>query len=103
MTPLQGEIWWSEGLDKRRPVLIVTRDVAIPLLDLILVAPISRTIRQIPTEVRLGPDQGLPVECAANFDSLQPIRRNLLVARIGRLTIDQSDETVRALRAIAGG
>jgi PemK-like, MazF-like toxin of type II toxin-antitoxin system len=60
VTPTQGEVWWAEAQDKRRPVLIVTRSDAVPVLTWIIVAPVTRTIREIPTEVRLGPSHGLP-------------------------------------------
>ena len=53
--PNQGEIWWAEASDKRRPVLVVTRNEAIPVLTWIVVAPVTKTVRRIPTEVALGP------------------------------------------------
>ena len=77
-TPTQGEIWWAEAEDKRRPVLVVTRSEAVPVLTWIVVAPITRNVRGIPTEIPLGVDDGLGVRCAASFDILQPIRRSFL-------------------------
>ena len=103
MTPIpsQGEVWWAEAEDKRRPVLIVTRTDAVSVLQRIVVAPVTRIVRSIPTEVALGPDQGLTIECAASFDNLQPIRRALLTRRVGALTDESLDEICRALRALA--
>ena len=101
VTPEQGEIWWAEAEDKRRPVLVVTRSEAVPILTWISVAPITRTVRQIPTEIVVGPDQGLTSTCAATFDNLQPIRRIFLTGRVGRLGADQADEICRALNAMA--
>lgn len=98
--PAQGEIWWAESEDKRRPVLVVTRDEAIPVLSGIVVAPVTRTVRHIPTEVLLGEAEGLRVECAASFDNLQRIRRSALVARVGRLGA-RRDEICGSLRALA--
>ena len=72
--PAQGEIWWAETEDKRRPVLVVTRSEAIPVLTWLVVAPVTRTVRGIPTEIALGPEEGLPEPCAASFDNVQPIR-----------------------------
>ena len=100
-TPTQGEVWWAEAEDKRRPVLIVTRSDALPVLTWIIVAPVTRTIRQIPTEVVLGTDHGLPDDCVAAFDNLQPIRRTFLTQRVGELGIEELDEICRALRALA--
>jgi mRNA interferase MazF len=99
--PLQGEVWWAEAEDKRRPVLIVTRDEAIPVLRRIVVAPVTRTIRDIPTEIRLGRDEGLEVPCAASFDNVQPINRHVLTRRIGALAVTRRREVCRALDALA--
>ena len=101
MTPHQGEIWWAEAEDKRRPVLVVTRTDAVSILTWIVVAPVTRSVRRIPTEVALGPGQGLASACAASFDNLQTIRRSLLTERVGRLGTEESDEICRALRALA--
>lgn len=72
--PRQGEIWWAEAEDKRRPVLVVTRSEAVRVLSWIVVAPITRTVRGIGTETPLGPAEGLAIDSAATFDNLQPIR-----------------------------
>lgn len=98
--PAQGEIWWAEAEDKRRPVLVITRNEAIPVLTGIVVAPVTRTVRHIPTEVPLGEDEGLHVECAASFDNLQRIRRASLVERIGSLG-PRRQEICRSLGALA--
>ena len=67
--PAQGEIWWAEAEDRRRPVLVVTRSEIIGVLTSIVVVPVTRTIRDIPTEVPLGPHHGLRHECVASFDT----------------------------------
>ncbi|MDQ3677127.1 MAG: type II toxin-antitoxin system PemK/MazF family toxin [Actinomycetota bacterium] len=65
----RGEVWWYELPDSgRRPGLILTRQAAIPVLSALLVAPATRTIRGIATQVRLGPEDGMPTECALSFD-----------------------------------
>ena len=99
--PRQGEVWWAEAEDKRRPVLIVTRSEAIPVLTRVVVAPVTRTVRGIPTEIALGQDEGLPVEGAASFDSLQPVNRHLLTQRVGTLSGARRPELCRALDALA--
>lgn len=100
-TPRRGEIWWAEAQDKRRPVLVVTRDEAIPVLTWIVVAPLTRTVRHIPTEVPLGPEHGLPEESVASFDNLQPIRRSFLTHRVGSLGSATSAAICQALEALA--
>ena len=98
--PAQGEIWWAEAEDKRRPVLVVTRSEAVPVLIGIVVAPVTRTMRSIPTEILLGEDEGLNVQCAASFDNLQRIRRTALVERIGTLG-PRREEICNSLRALS--
>lgn len=99
--PSQGEISWAEAEDKRRPVLVVTRSEAVPVLTRILVPPVTRTVGRIPTEVVLGAEQGLPDDCVAAFDNLQPIRHSLPTRHVGELSRDQQGEICRALEALA--
>jgi mRNA interferase MazF len=98
--PGQGKIWWAATEEKRRPVLVVTRSEAVPVLTGIVVAPVTRTIRDIPTEIRLGEPEGLPVECAAAFDNMQRIRRTALTERIGELG-ERREQICAALQALA--
>ena len=65
--------------------MVVTRDAAVPVLGAILVAPVTRTVRGIPTEVPLGRDEGLLEPCAASFDNLGPVRKAWLTRRMGAL------------------
>jgi mRNA interferase MazF len=98
--PRQGEIWWAETERKRRPVLVVTRSEATEVLTGVVVAPVTRTVRSIPTEIPLGRDDGLEVDCAASFDNLQRIARSALTDRIGALG-PRREEICRALAALA--
>ena len=93
-------MWWAEAEDKRRPVLIVTRSEAIPVLNRILVAPITRTIRSIPTEIPVSRDDGLPLPSVASFDNLQLIPKGFLTDRIGLIDRPR-DQICRALSAMA--
>ena len=95
----QGEIWWAEAEDKRRPVLVVTRSEAIPVLDWIVVAPITRTIRGIPTEIPLDQEDGLVAPCVAAFDSIQPIRKTFLTEFVGSIS-QRRTEICRAVAAL---
>lgn len=100
VVPRQGEIWWAEAEDKRRPVLVVTRSEAIPVLSTILVASITRSIRPIGTHLLLGPDEGLRVPCAAAMDNLQPLARSFLIEWIGALAPERRVEFCDAIRAL---
>jgi len=79
----RGEIRWYtfRHPDKRRPVLILTRDEVIDRLNEIIVVPAARTMRGLATELVLTPDDGLPVACALNFDHVSLAQRE----RIGAL------------------
>jgi len=99
--PRQGDVWWAEAEDKRRPVLVVTRSEAVAVLDRIIVAPLTRTVRDIPTEVRFEPGDGVPVRSAASFDNVQPISRSLLTERLTTLAPGRRYEICAALAALA--
>jgi mRNA interferase MazF len=71
--------------DGRRPVVIVTRDRAIPVLANVTVAAVTATIRGLPTEVPLGPEHGLARDCVLNCDNLFTIPKRVLATRRGAL------------------
>lgn len=82
----RGEVWWYEDPRAgRRPFLILTRDEVISLLNQVLAVPATRTIRGIPTEVALGPDQGMPSECVLSLDNVTLVRPTLCTTLITRL------------------
>lgn len=78
-------------------MLIVTRDSAIRMLNSVTVAPITSTIRSIPTEVILTEADGLPSTCAANFDNLQTVPKSNVGARIARLSSRKMQEAAAAI------
>ena len=100
MTPAQGEIWLAEAPDKRRPVLIVTRSEVVPVVKSVVVAPITRSVRGIPTEAPLNREDGLSGHCAASFDNLQTLPKAFLTQRIGSIAAGRA-EFCRALNALA--
>lgn len=100
VVPQQGEIWWAEAEDKRRPVVIVTRSEAVDVLNWLIVAPVTRNVRAIPTEIPLGLAEGLRIDSVAAFDNLQPIRRSFLTERVGALAAPRP-HMCRALAALA--
>lgn len=98
--PRRGEVWWAEMEHVgRRPFLVMTRTAAIPVLHSVLVAPVTRTVRNIPTELRLGPDDGMPTECAASFDNLRVVAKAYLVERQCALEPARLGEACEAVRA----
>lgn len=97
---MQGDIWWAEANGMRRPVLVVTRSEAVPVLNRILVAPVTRTIRGIPTEIPLDAEDGLRYSCVASFDNLQPVPKSLLTSRLGSIGY-RRQEICSALNAMS--
>ena len=98
-SPGRGEVWWGEIEDVgRRPFLVMTRPAAIPVLNQVIAAPVTRTIRGIPTELSLGPDDGMPDECAVSFDNLRIVPKSLLVDHICTLGPDRLAQACTALR-----
>jgi mRNA interferase MazF len=77
----------------------MTRSAAIPVLNAVLAAPITRTIRGIPTELRLGSDDGMPTDCVASFDNLRVVSKAYLVTKQCTLEPLRLVEACRALRA----
>lgn len=99
----RGDICWTETPeDGRRPALILTRSEAIPVMSKLTVSFLTGRIREIPTEVRLGVEDGVPKECVANLDNLRQISRSLLSEPIASLSGARMHEVCRAL-AIATG
>lgn len=96
----RGEVWWGE-LEQvgRRPFLLMTRSAAVPVLNALLAAPVTRNARGIPTELVLGPEDGMPIECAASFDNLRPVPKAHLVERICALSPTRMAQACAALRA----
>jgi mRNA interferase MazF len=95
----RGEIRWYKFRrpDKRRPVLILTRDSALEFLGEVTVAPITSTIRDIPTEVVLTESDGVGQDCAINLDHLQTISRGKVGALITTLRPPRLAEVRTAL------
>jgi mRNA interferase MazF len=99
----RGEVWFADVPgDKRRPVLVLTRDPLGSILHSVVCAPISSTIRGITTEVALGSEAGLVTVSAANFDNVFLLSRADLIRRLGRASAETMDEACEAL-AIAIG
>jgi mRNA interferase MazF len=93
--PARGEVWWCELAEiGRRPVVVLSRDAAIPRLRRTLIGPCTTTIRGIPSEVLLEPGEDpVPRTSVVNLDSVESVSLGTLVERLGRL----SDERMRQI------
>ena len=98
----QAELWLMETPNqKRRPVLIVSRDEVIPVLNNIVVAPVTSTIRAIPTCIPLGADQGIDHDSVANFENIAAVPKSVLTTRLGQLGVGGRQQICSALEAMA--
>lgn len=98
-SPRRGELWWCELPDiGRRPVVVLSRDVAIPRLGRALIAPCTTTIRGLPSEVALEPGADpVPRSSAVNLDAVESVSVAVLVDRLGRLSDEKMREVCAAL------
>ena len=97
--PARGEVWWCELPEVgRRPVVVLSRDAAIPRLRRALIGPCTTTIRGIPSEVLLEPgDDPVPRVSVVNLDSVESVSLATLVERLGRLSDERMRQICRAL------
>jgi mRNA interferase MazF len=100
----RGEIWWCELPHiGRRPVLVLSRDAAIPRLRRTLIAPCTTNVRGLPSEVLLEPgDDPVPKRSAVNLDSVESVAVGVLVERLGRLSDERMREVCAALEVAVG-
>jgi len=90
----RGEVRWYvfSRPDKKRPVLILTRDSALEFLGEVTVAPITSTIRDIPSEVLLTKADGMPRDCAVNLDHLQTVSKGKIGSLITTLSLNKMQQ-----------
>lgn len=96
----RGEVWWAElpAPAGRRPVVLLSRDAAYAVRTAVTVAPVTRTIRDIPVEVPLSRVDSLPARCVVNLDDLTTIPKSLLTTRISALSAPRLAEIEAAIR-----
>jgi mRNA interferase MazF len=80
----RGDVWLAR-LDKTRPLVVLTRDPLASMLNAVIAAPITSTVRNLSTEVPVGPGDGVRVRSVANLDNVQLVARSRLVRRVGRV------------------
>ena len=97
--PRRGELWWCEPPEiGRRPVVVLSRDVVIPMMRRALIAPCTTTIRGLPSEVVLEPgDEPIGRRSAVNLDSVESVSIAVLVERIGALSGERMRQICGAL------
>lgn len=95
----RGEIWWAELSPPmgRRPVLLLSRDSAYRVRTSVTIAIVTRTIRGIPVEVPLGPEDGMPTRCAVNLDNILTIPKLNLEERVTMLSPEKMNVVARAI------
>ena len=95
----RGEVYWYtfKSPDKRRPVLILTRSAVIPYLNTVTIAPITSRIRDIPSEIFMTIDDGMPTDCAANFDNIQTVDKSKIGGFITRLSLERLEKVSEAI------
>ncbi|MBI3635498.1 MAG: type II toxin-antitoxin system PemK/MazF family toxin [Candidatus Rokubacteria bacterium] len=100
----RGEVWWAElpAPAGRRPVVLLSRNEAYAVRELVTVGPVTTRTRRIPTEVALGPADGLPKACVVNLDTITTIPRRALAERIAPLTPAKLAAVERALMFALG-
>ena len=102
--PARGEVWWCDVAEVgRRPVVVLSRDAAIPRLRRTLIGPCTTTIRRIPSEVLLEPGEDpIPQTSVVNLDSLESVSVGTLVERLGRLSDERMRQICTALEIAVG-
>ena len=95
----RGEVWWAElpSPGGRRPVLLLSRDAAYSVRTSVTVTVITRTIRNIPVEVLLGQEDGMPIECVVNLDNILTMPKSRLTERITTLSAEKMTAVVKAI------
>jgi mRNA interferase MazF len=97
----RGEVWWAH-VDKKRPVVLLSRDDAYAVRALVVVAPATTVIRGFAAEIRLGRAEGLPRNCILNCDWLVTIPKADLIERAGVLSVTKLSQLQTALMFVLG-
>lgn len=97
----RGELWWA-ALDKRRPVLLLSRQEAYSMRAMVIAAPATTTVRGFALEVKVGKREGLPRDCIINCDWLVTVPKADLIERAGALSAAKLRAVDEALRFSLG-
>ncbi|HBL28184.1 MAG TPA: hypothetical protein DD490_15225 [Acidobacteria bacterium] len=96
----RGEVWWADLPPPvgSRPVIVLTRNAVLHTIGSVVVVLVTRTVRDLPTEVTLGRRQGLPMPCVANFDNILTIPRDRLTRVMGACDAQKVQELDLAIK-----
>ncbi len=98
----RGEIWFAETPGGDRPVLVLTRNPVAELIERVVVAGVTRTVRGLVSELELTPDDGVPTACVVNFDNIHTIHRSSLRRYVTTLSPARMARACRALNDAVG-
>jgi mRNA interferase MazF len=100
----RGEVWWAdlETPDKKRPVLLLSRDEAYLVRSLVIIAPVTTRSRGIPAEVHLTEEDGMPQDCVINLDTITTVPKNCLRSRLTILSPGKLNKVEAAIRFALG-
>ena len=100
----RGEVWWAHLRPPigQRPVLLLSRNVAYAVRASVTVAPLTRTVHNIPVEVRLGTEDGLREVCVVNLDGIQTVPKQWLETSITTLSPSKMDAVDKAIKFALG-
>ena len=96
----RGEVWWANVPKPvgNRPVVLLSRNVAYSIRAAVTVAPITRIVHDIPVEVRLGPEDGLPKDCVANLDNIFTVSKKRLERSLTTLSPEKMRSVEQAIK-----
>lgn len=98
----RGEVRWADFGGKRRPVVVLTRQSVVNRLTSIVVAPCTTRFRDIPTEVAIGPDEGMPQDCVINLDSVSIVKADAVGELVTTLDVIRMRQICVALNLALG-
>jgi mRNA interferase MazF len=100
----RGEIWWAELEPPagKRPVVLLSRDESYDVRSLVIIAPVTTRIRNIPVEVSLGIKDGVPQDCVINLDTITTVPKDCLRSRLTTLSPKKLREVEAAIRFALG-
>ena len=98
----RGEVWFAATPGGDRPVLVLTRDPVADRIGSVVVAALTRTVRDLVSELALTPADGVPTDCVVNFDNIHAIPRDTFRRRVTTLSPARIAQACRALQAATG-